>query len=136
MPFAAHGSITFRRSVFDQIGGYRRECEYWEDQDLVVRMAQVTQVMVIPLALYQVRQWTKSTRVVSGTERVENAVHLTYRAVARLSQGQGYDDLLRTGTQPAPGRSARVHFRRVHCALGGRPPPIVRPAAAAGTAEI
>jgi glycosyltransferase involved in cell wall biosynthesis len=101
VPFAAHGSIMFRRSVFDQVGGYRAECEYWEDQDLVVRMAQVTEVMVIPSALYQVRQWTKSTRVVSGTEQVENAVDLMYRAVARLEQGQGYDDLLRTGTQPA-----------------------------------
>ncbi len=33
VPFA-HGSIMFRRSIFDQVGGYRAQCEYWEDQDL------------------------------------------------------------------------------------------------------
>jgi len=79
VPFAAHGSILFRRNVFDQVAGYRAECEYWEDQDLVVRMAAVTEVMVIPAALYQVRQWTKSTRATSDSERVENAVDLMYR---------------------------------------------------------
>ena len=100
VPFAAHGSILFRRSVFDQVGGYRVECEYWEDQDLVVRMAALTEVWVIPSALYQVRQWTKSTRATSGRVRVENAVDLMYRAVARLEQGRGYDDLLATDSQP------------------------------------
>jgi glycosyltransferase involved in cell wall biosynthesis len=101
VPFAAHGSILFRRSVFDQVAGYRAECEYWEDQDLVTRMAAVTAVMVIPSALYQVRQWTKSTRATSDRERVENAVDLMYRAVGRLEQGRSYDDLLQARDQPA-----------------------------------
>ncbi|MEO8453662.1 MAG: glycosyltransferase [Sphingomicrobium sp.] len=100
VPFAAHGSILFRRSVFDEVGGYRAECEYWEDQDLVVRIAALTEVWVIPSALYQVRQWTKSTRATSGRERVENAVDLMYRAVARLEQGHSYDDLLRSHSRP------------------------------------
>jgi glycosyltransferase involved in cell wall biosynthesis len=100
VPFAAHGSILFRRNVFDQVAGYRAECEYWEDQDLVVRMAAVTEVMVIPAALYQVRQWTKSTRATSDSERVENAVDLMYRAVGRLEEGRSYDDLLEARNQP------------------------------------
>jgi glycosyltransferase involved in cell wall biosynthesis len=33
VPFA-HGSMLFRRTIFDQVGGYRAECEYWEDQDV------------------------------------------------------------------------------------------------------
>ena len=37
-PFA-HGSIMFRRSAFDKVGGYRRACEFWEDLDLSLRMA-------------------------------------------------------------------------------------------------
>src|SRR4051794_26330668 len=45
VPFAAHGSIMFRRIVFDQVGGYRPECEFWEDQDLVNRMAAVADVL-------------------------------------------------------------------------------------------
>lgn len=122
VPFAAHGSILFRRSVFDRVGGYRAECEYWEDQDLVVRMATLTEVWVIPSALYQVRQWTKSTRTTSDRERVENAVDLMYRAVARLEQGRSYDDLLATGSQP--GRvDPRVFISAGSIVLwsGGRP---------------
>src|SRR5437868_1060547 len=38
VPFA-HGAMMYRRDIFDRVGGYRRECEYWEDQDLVTRMA-------------------------------------------------------------------------------------------------
>ena len=34
VPFP-HGTIMYRRSVFDEVGGYREQCEYWEDQDLV-----------------------------------------------------------------------------------------------------
>ena len=33
VPFG-HGTIMYRREVFDQVGGYREECEYWEDADL------------------------------------------------------------------------------------------------------
>lgn len=136
VPFAAHGSILFRRSVFDQVAGYRAECEYWEDQDLVTRMAAVTAVMVIPSALYQVRQWTKSTRATSDRERVENAVDLMYRAVGRLEQGRSYDDLLQARDQPAQSRSAGLHFRRVDRAVVRRPPTFVRPPAQARPAAL
>jgi glycosyltransferase involved in cell wall biosynthesis len=94
VPFAAHGSIMFRRSVFDAVGGYRAECEYWEDQDLVVRMASVAEALVILTPLYQVRQWTRNSRAEADNERVENAVDLMYRSVARLAQGRSYEDLL------------------------------------------
>src|SRR5205807_7644774 len=33
VPFAAHGSIMFRRNTFERVGGYRPECEDLEDQD-------------------------------------------------------------------------------------------------------
>jgi len=121
VPFA-HGAMLFRRTVFDQAGGYRREAEFWEDQDLVVRMAAVADVLVIPLPLYRVRQWTKSTRVASSRERVENAVDLMYRAVARLERGEGYDDLL--FNDPGPARvDPRVFISAGSIVLwaGGRP---------------
>ncbi|HWI88772.1 MAG TPA: glycosyltransferase [Sphingomicrobium sp.] len=102
VPFAAHGSIMFRRSVFDRVGGYREECEYWEDHDLVMRMGAMAEVLVIPAPLYRVRMWTKNTRASSDPERIENAVDLMYRSVDRLEQGRGYDDLL--GDSPPPHR--------------------------------
>src|SRR5689334_18082754 len=102
VPFAAHGSIMFRRQIFNRAGGYRAECEYWEDHDLVVRMAQIAEVLVIPEPLYRVRMWTKNTRASSDPDRIENAVDLMYRSVDRLEQGRGYDDLL--GRSPEPHR--------------------------------
>jgi hypothetical protein len=104
VPFAAHGSIMFRRSVYDQVGGYREECEFWEDQDLVARMAAVSEAWVIPLPLYQVRQWTRKTRATSDLERVENAVDLMYRCVARLEANRSYDDLLAESRTHTPSR--------------------------------
>ena len=92
-PFA-HGSIMFRRSLFDRIGGYRGACEFWEDQDLVLRMAAEAEVMVIPRELYRHRQSTVSTRVASDPDRVERAVDLMYRCMGRLDEQRGYDDLL------------------------------------------
>jgi GT2 family glycosyltransferase len=101
VPFAAHGSIMFRRSVFDKVGGYRRECEYWEDQDLVVRIAGVAEVWVIPCPLYKVRQWTRNTSATSQPERVENAVDLAYRSIALLEKNQSYDHLLHNPPTPS-----------------------------------
>lgn len=108
-----HGSIMFRRELFDRVGGYRAQCEYWEDQDLVLRMAAETDILVIPQPLYQHRQSTASTRVASDQERVERAVDLMYRSMARLGEHRGYDDLL-VATDPA----SRKLDPRVFISLG------------------
>ena len=100
VPFAAHGSIMFRRSVFDQVGGYRDRCQYWEDQDLVVRIAAASGVMVIPRPLYRVRQWTRPGKAPADPAQVENAVDLLYRSMARLSEGRAYEDLLEAQSSP------------------------------------
>ena len=122
VPFAAHGSIMFRRDIFDRVGGYRAECEFWEDHDLVMRMAAISEVLVIPTALYRVRMWSRNTRASSDAERIENAVDLMYRSVDRLEQGRGYDDLL--GVSPEPRRvDPRVFMSATSLRLwaGGRP---------------
>lgn len=93
VPFA-HGAMMYRRSVFDGAGGYRRECEYWEDQDLVTRMARLAPVMVIPRSLYQVRFSATSTRAASDAGALEHAVDIMYRSTDRLGHNQEYDDLL------------------------------------------
>jgi glycosyltransferase involved in cell wall biosynthesis len=103
-----HGSIMFRRETFEQSGGYRRECEYWEDQDLVLRMACVTNIAVIPDALYRHRQSRISTRVASDPERVEKAVDLMYRAMDRLSADGSYEPILSSPQGPGEGLDPRV----------------------------
>lgn len=93
VPFA-HGAMMYRRDIFEQVGGYRRECEYWEDQDLVTRMGRLAPVLVIPRSLYRVRFSPTSTRAASDATALEDAVDLMYRAADRLGHYQAYDDLL------------------------------------------
>ncbi len=96
VPFA-HGAMMYRRDVFDRAGGYRRECEYWEDQDLVTRMARLAPVMVIQRPLYRVRFTATSTRAASDAAALECAVDIMYRSTDRLGENRDYDDLLRPG---------------------------------------
>jgi glycosyltransferase involved in cell wall biosynthesis len=97
VPPFGNGPLTYRHEVFDQVGGYREECEFWEDNDLILRMAAVTRIMVLPYSIYQVRQARVSNRLSSEQQRVERAVDLMYRARKRLEQNQSYEDLLRSG---------------------------------------
>ena len=82
VPFA-HGAMTYRRVVFDGAGGYRRESEYWEDQDLVTRMSALAPVLIVPKALYQVRLSATSTRAASQADALEHAVDRMYRSIGR-----------------------------------------------------
>lgn len=122
VPFA-HGAMMYRKEVFDRVGGYRKECEYWEDQDLVTRMSTVSRIMVLPRALYRIRQSTTSTRVVSDRDRLERAVDLAYRSTDRLARGLDYEDLLRSPAGVAEKLDPRV-FIAVGSVLlwaGGKP---------------
>ena len=113
VPFA-HGSIMYRREIFDQLGGYREECVFWEDQDFFVRASTITKVVTLSAPLYQHRHSAVSTRLASDQARVEQSVDLMYRSVDRLYRDKGYDDLLR---QPR-GEDDRKVDPRVFISLG------------------
>jgi cellulose synthase/poly-beta-1,6-N-acetylglucosamine synthase-like glycosyltransferase len=92
-PFA-HGSIMFRRAAFEAVGGYRRECDFWEDLDLYIRMAGLGRVLVVAEPLYQHRFSETSTRLTSERERVEASVDLMLRCRAAHNRGENYTPLL------------------------------------------
>ena len=50
-----HGSVMFRRSIFDDLGGYREACAGWEDQDLFLRFLEKSEIVTLPEALYHYR---------------------------------------------------------------------------------
>jgi glycosyltransferase involved in cell wall biosynthesis len=89
-----HGSIMFRRALFDKLGGYRHECEFWEDLDFVIRASRTTRILVLPVPLYRYRQSVSSTRLASDQTRVENALDLRYRSIRALQRSKPYEDLL------------------------------------------
>jgi glycosyltransferase involved in cell wall biosynthesis len=80
-----HGSVAFRRSAFEAIGGYREEAHGWEDLDLLHRLAAMGQVVVLPQPLYRVRFHVSS----NSTSREASAVR-RFAAVKRRDVAQRF----------------------------------------------
>jgi len=123
VPPFGNGPLTYRREIFECVGGYREECEFWEDNDLILRMAAITSIMVLPYSVYQVRLARVSNRLSSEQQRVERAVDLMYRARARLEQGRSYDDLLSSvlGDDRKVSPQVFVSLGSITLWAGGRP---------------
>lgn len=70
IPFP-HGSAMFRRSVFDEVGGYSHAAEGGEDQDLFLRMAARGRVVTLPDTLYSYRYHSRNATLLNGTRAVK-----------------------------------------------------------------
>lgn len=97
-----HGSIMFRRSAYEQVGGYREECAYWEDLDFYLRMAATGQVLVIPEALYRYRFHLSGSRFIVRLNEVERGIGLMYRCLSERRAGRDYQRLLREPEEAFP----------------------------------
>jgi len=62
----AHGTVMFRKQVFDQVGGYRKAFYYGQDSDLWLRMAEVSRFGYVPTILYR---FLRSPNSISGNQR-------------------------------------------------------------------
>ncbi|HTE85032.1 MAG TPA: glycosyltransferase family A protein [Dehalococcoidia bacterium] len=107
VPPFGNGPMMYRREVFESVGGYRKECDLWEDHDLLLRMSAVTKIMVVPHAIYQIRQSPVSTRYASEQHRLERALDLMFRCRTRLDEDRPYEDLLHSATT----EGAKLHPR-------------------------
>jgi glycosyltransferase involved in cell wall biosynthesis len=72
VPFP-HGSVMFRRRLFEAAGGYREACEGWQEQDLFLRMSEHGRILVLPDTLYRYRYRAAS---VTMSRSVEEAVRV------------------------------------------------------------
>ena len=69
IPFP-HGSVMFRREVFEQIGGYDEAITRGEDQDLFLRMAVHGRVVTLPDLLYSYRYHSSNATLFNGVRAV------------------------------------------------------------------
>jgi hypothetical protein len=83
-----HGSIMFRRSAFDAIHGYRDACEYWEDLDLYLRLAECGRLLVWPRVLYRYRFHASSTLCSASAKRRIEAAELMRECLADRRAGR------------------------------------------------
>ncbi len=94
IPPFPHGSAMFRRQAFDDVGGYREACTFWEDRDLFIRMSHRARVLVLPSPLYRLRCHAQSIRLNAPQHLVREAFYLMYRCLALYRAGQDYTPLL------------------------------------------
>ena len=119
-----HGSAMFRRSAFDEVGGYREACAKWEDQDLFLRMARRGRTAVLPEALIYYRYHTTNT---SGElpDRDERLHALRERCLEEFRAGRDYARLLEVGGAEVASPRARAEALYMAGAMrlwaGGRP---------------
>jgi glycosyltransferase involved in cell wall biosynthesis len=94
----AHGSVLFRRSLYERVGGYRPQFHFAQDADLWLRMGEVARIAYVPETRYVHVRETDST---SGMRRpvqrqFGELAHLCRQA--RISAGDEGELLAKAGT--------------------------------------
>lgn len=129
VPPFPHGSVMFRRQTFDEVGGYREACVFWEDRDLFIRMSQRARILVLPLPLYRLRCHSKSVRLSAPQQHAREAFHLMYRCLSLYRAGQDYTSLLESGVgHTRADKEAELHWLNTVGSLrlwAGDPPGIL-----------
>jgi len=123
VPFP-HGSAMFRRSVFDEVGGYHEACGGWEEQDLFIRMSARGRVCVIPHVLYSYRYRAGSVTGTRPTAQAARTEQLRRRCVAEWRAGRDYGALLERPPDDVGRAAVRAALRAVasvHLWAGQRP---------------
>lgn len=113
----AHGSVMFRKAVYEQSGGYRAEFYYAQDSDLWLRMAEIARIGYLPAVHYLHRKDPRST---SGTARAVQRRFGELGHLCRQARLAGGDEApwlaeatalaarVRSGTAASPSGSRRA----------------------------
>lgn len=96
-----HGSVMFRKSAFDRVGGYSADADFWEDQHLFMRLSRIGKILTIPQVLYRYRYSPLSSRFTSDRGRVVRCVS---EGIAQIRRFNGGPEI-----PSADARSGRVH---------------------------
>lgn len=92
----AHGSVMFRRGLYEQVGGYREAFYFAQDSDLWLRIAEVRRIAYVPNCLYDV-QWRPVSITGSGRAIQREFGFLSHRCRQARLAGDSEADLLETG---------------------------------------
>lgn len=85
----AHGSVMFRRSLYESVGGYRAQFHFAQDADLWLRMAEVARVAYLPEVRYVALRETDST---SGVRRPLQRQFGELAMLCRQARASGGDE--------------------------------------------
>jgi cellulose synthase/poly-beta-1,6-N-acetylglucosamine synthase-like glycosyltransferase len=98
-----HGSMMFRRSVYEAVGGYRAAFHFAQDLDLWTRLIERGRFALVAQALYQA---TLEPRSISGTQTQEQRQLAEIITAATRTRRAGGDEAphLAAATQVRPVR--------------------------------
>ncbi len=100
-----HGSVMFRKDVYERVGGYRREFYLAQDRDLWFRMAEAGRYQVLPEALY-VALVLPASRSASFREVQHRLGRLARRAFELRHAGRTETEVLELASTLRPSGSA------------------------------
>jgi len=84
-----HGSVMFRKTSYDQVGGYRHEFYYAQDVDLWSRLVELGDHLVVPDILYENCLLPDS---ISGTKKKEQESFFKFIVAASEARRSGKSD--------------------------------------------
>lgn len=107
-----HGEAMYRRSTFDQVGGYREFFEYAQDRDLWLRMSEHCDYFIVPAPLY--RRFKLPGGVATNADKLLLQMYLSDFAVqcARARRAGSPDPVTRFGHMAAFLRQPSENFGR------------------------
>lgn len=115
----AHGSVMFRKSIYDQVGGYRPQFYYAQDSDLWMRMAEVSQIAYVQESGYQFR-WHESS--ITGSGRSLQSEFGRFGQLCRKSRKEGQPEQI--WLEQAENLRAAIVERRKHISQNDHSPGI------------
>jgi glycosyltransferase involved in cell wall biosynthesis len=90
-----HGSTMFRRSAYEQVGGYRAAFPVAQDLDLWMRVSEVGRCLAMPEVLYQAKLASGSISAIRRDEQLRAAHSILACAAARRAGKSEDEDLSR-----------------------------------------
>lgn len=124
-----HGSVMFRREIFEEVGGYRKECDAWEDQDLFLRIKKRASVVVLTDVLYYYRFHVNTVTSSRPMERIARTYCVRQRCLEELERGQDYTRLLtevEVNGQHSEALAYALYLRGSMRLWAGHPPDVLK----------
>jgi GT2 family glycosyltransferase len=88
--FICHHFRLIRRDIYELIGGLNSDFIHAEDYDLVLRIAEVTEIYQLKIPLYQYRVHNKSMGTTHRIEQIELAARAVRAALVRRKLDRDY----------------------------------------------
>lgn len=103
-----HGSVMFRKSAYDEAGGYRAAFYLAQDRDLWFRIAEVGRLQILPRAWYAARVLPESRTATYRDAQLE-LLGLARKAFEARQDGRSDEEHVRaaSGVRPSGGPDGR-----------------------------